>query len=231
MNELNIYQRVSAITDELKTVAKNLEIEIVKGKKYSAVSEGDVLRAVKPIEFKHGVYSFPVLREIVESKELVKKTSYGETTSQFMRIKTVYRFVNTDKPGDYFDIVTYGDGVDSQDKTPGKAMTYADKYALLKAYKINTGDDPDAEASEEFVKSTITKPNPKQTEAPVLRGTLSQQQYAELLTYMEQPKISKYIITQLDKNKIKDLDYLSKEGASQLINVIRKRLEQNEQKN
>ena len=28
-------------------------------------------------------------------------------------------------------------------------MTYADKYALMKAYKISTGDDPDQNASEE----------------------------------------------------------------------------------
>ncbi|MFR4146701.1 MAG: hypothetical protein ACLT1J_10535 [Mediterraneibacter gnavus] len=29
-------------------------------------------------------------------------------------------------------------------------MTYADKYALLKAYKIITGDDPDQECSKEL---------------------------------------------------------------------------------
>ena len=46
-------------------------------------------------------------------------------------------------PADFIDIVSYGDGVDPQDKAPGKAMTYADKYALMKAYKIITGDDPD----------------------------------------------------------------------------------------
>ena len=57
------------------------------------------------------------------------------------------RFVNVDKPEEYIDITTYGDGVDSQDKAPGKAMTYGDKYALLKAYKIITGDDPDQTAS------------------------------------------------------------------------------------
>ena len=28
-------------------------------------------------------------------------------------------------------------------------MTYGDKYALMKAYKISTGDDPDQTASEE----------------------------------------------------------------------------------
>ena len=28
-------------------------------------------------------------------------------------------------------------------------MTYADKYALMKAYKISTGDDPDQDPSKE----------------------------------------------------------------------------------
>ena len=47
------------------------------------------------------------------------------------------------------EIITYGDGIDTQDKGPGKAMTYADKYALMKAYKIITGDDPDQNPSPE----------------------------------------------------------------------------------
>ena len=38
-------------------------------------------------------------------------------------------------------------------------MTYADKYALMKAYKISTGDDPDKEASEETPKHQ-SKPQP-----------------------------------------------------------------------
>ena len=44
-------------------------------------------------------------------------------------------------------MVSYGDGIDTGDKAPGKAMTYSDKYSLLKAYKVATGDDPDKEAS------------------------------------------------------------------------------------
>lgn len=144
---MNIYQRMLAITSEVATVAKNLQVDTGKGKSYKAVSEADVLAAVKPIEAKHGVYSYPVARSIVESGEIVNSTQYGERKSLFMRLETVYRFVNTDEPTEYIDITTYGDGVDPQDKAPGKAMTYADKYALLKAYKIQTGDDPDQEAS------------------------------------------------------------------------------------
>ena len=36
-------------------------------------------------------------------------------------------------------------------------MTYADKYALLKAYKIITGDDPDQKASEDLKGKTESK--------------------------------------------------------------------------
>ena len=57
MSALNIYQRMAAITAELQTVAKNLNVDTGKGKGYKAVSERDVIDAVKPLEAKHGVYS------------------------------------------------------------------------------------------------------------------------------------------------------------------------------
>ncbi len=150
MSELNIYQRMSAITNEISRVAKNLNVDQGKSS-YKAVGEADVLAAVKPAEDKYGVYSFPVDREIIESSVLTTTNYQGqERKQQFMRLRTVYRFVNVDKPEEFIEIATYGDGVDSQDKAPGKAMTYADKYALLKAYKIITGDDPDQKASAEL---------------------------------------------------------------------------------
>lgn len=150
MSEMNIYQRMSAITNEINRVAKNLTVDQGKNS-YRAVGEADVLAAVRPAEEKHGVYSYPAEREIIENAVLTTTNYQGqERKQQFMRVRTVYRFVNLDKPEEYIDITTYGDGVDSQDKAPGKAMTYGDKYALLKAYKIITGDDPDQKASEDL---------------------------------------------------------------------------------
>ena len=153
---MNIYQKMSAITQEISKVAKNLQVGEGKNQ-YKAVGEADVLAAVKPIEAKHGVYSFPFDREIVESGEMVSTTKYGDRKSLYLRVKTVYRFVNVDEPSEFIDITTYGDGVDSQDKAPGKAMTYGDKYALLKAYKIQTGDDPDQNESETLKDRTVDR--------------------------------------------------------------------------
>ena len=163
---LNIFQRMLAATSEINRVAKNLKVDISKSQSYKAVAESDVLEAVKPIEEKYGIYSYPISRKIIKDEAYTTTSEYdgrkSEKTTFFMRLETVYRFVNTDKPDEYIDITTYGDGVDTQDKAPGKAMTYADKYALLKAYKIQTGDDPDANPSGNLGKKKFEKPTAEQ---------------------------------------------------------------------
>lgn len=150
---MNIFEKMSAITAELQTVAKNLTVQTTKTSSYKAVSERDVLDAVKPLEVKYGVYSYPVGRKILESNMLESESEYqGKVTKKttFMtRIETVYRFVNVEKPDEYIETTTFAEGIDAQDKGSGKAMTYADKYALMKSYKISTGEDPDQTASEE----------------------------------------------------------------------------------
>ena len=172
---LNIYQRMLAITADMQTVAKNLLVP-AGGGKYRAVSETDVLNAVKPLEIRHGVYSYPVERrtisvDVLETEERRKDydTKQYETIkkTQFVyRIETRYRFVNVDFPDEYIDVVSYGDGIDSADKAPGKAMTYSDKYALLKAYKIQTGDDPDQDASPDYKNAKPAARNTKAAAKP-----------------------------------------------------------------
>lgn len=145
---MNIFEKLSAITEEISAVAKNLEVGFGQNK-YKAVGEADVLAAVKPIEAKHGVYSYPMSRELVESGILENIDSKGNVKKQlYLRLKTTYRFVNLEDPSDSVLMEVFSDGVDPQDKSPGKAQTYGDKYALLKAYKIITGEDPDQYMSE-----------------------------------------------------------------------------------
>lgn len=149
---MNLFEKLMTITDEIGTINKNLVVGEGKAS-YKAVGEADVLKAVKELEKKYKIYSYPFERKIVDSTILQTEKEYkGEIkrgNQIFLRIETVYRFVDIEKIDDYIDITTYGDGIDTQDKAPGKAMTYSDKYALLKAYKIVTGDDPDQNASPE----------------------------------------------------------------------------------
>lgn len=147
IKNMNIYEKMSAIVNELGIVGKNLNVDLGKGKNYKAVQEKDVLDAIKPLEAKYRIYSYPKERKVIDNSILEKETSYGITKSLYMRIETTYEFVNIDKPEEKMTMVSYGDGIDTGDKAPGKAMTYSDKYSLLKAYKVATGDDPDKDAS------------------------------------------------------------------------------------
>ena len=161
IKKLNIYEKMMLITKEIGVVEKNLKVQVTQANSYKAVSERDVLDNVKPLEEKYRVYSYPIERKITESDILTKESEYnGKTTRTntfFMRLEITYRFVNIDKPEEYIDIKTYGDGLDTGDKAPGKAMTYGDKYALMKGYKISTGDDPDKEASVETSYKKVVK--------------------------------------------------------------------------
>lgn len=165
---LNIFEKMAMITAEIGVVEKNLDVPTGGKKSYKAVSERDVIDAVKPIEAKYRVYSYPASRQVIDRDTLVKESEYqGQVTRAnilFMRVETVYRFVNIDKPAEYIETTVYGDGIDTGDKATGKAMTYADKYALMKAYKLSTGDDPDKDASPEngYEKKTELKASYKQ---------------------------------------------------------------------
>lgn len=148
MSNKNIFQRVAAITAELGAIAKDLTVG-EGDKAYSATSEATILAAVKPLEEKHGVFSYAVSRTL--DQKIVEKPYMWNGEQRLVRlvmatVTEVYRFVNVDEPTDCLETVSFGTGMDSGDKAPGKAMTYADKYALMKTYKISTGiaNDPDS---------------------------------------------------------------------------------------
>lgn len=200
----NIYKKMSLITNELSTVAKNLEVGYGKSS-YKAVGEADVLKAIKPLEEKYGIYSFPYEREIVDTGVIESIDSNGNSRKQFFeRIKTTYRFVNIDEINEFIDITSYGDGLDSGDKSVGKAMTYADKYALMKAYKIITGDDPDQQQSEDLVSYKKTEKKASEKQIKILLDTYKDDNLTKLLKV----------------NNIEKIEDISMEKASEIIKKL-----------
>ena len=218
---MNIYEKMSAITHELDRVAKNKTVGS-GANSYKAVMENDVLLAVKPLEEKYGVYSFPIDRETAFDKDYqIEKAGYKKDDPPkisfkfFVRVKTTYRFVNIEKPTEFIDMVSFGDGVDPQDKAPGKAMTYADKYALMKAYKIVTGDDPDANKSDmsydkpQNNNHSYTNLNEKQAFAKAtadgLANIIKSLEKAENVEF--KPAVMQKICAKYNANKWGDLPY------------------------
>lgn len=194
---MNIYEKLLAITSEIGTVAKNLEVGVGQSQ-YKAVGEADVLRAVKQLEAKYKIYSYPSNRKIVDSSIMQTRKEYNgkvtEGNQLFMRIEVEYTFVNIEKPDEIVKIITYGDGVDTQDKAPGKAMTYADKYALLKAYKIVTGEDPDQQHSPDTAmydnaNIRITKTKVQALEQAIQNANITKTQVDNVINYFNYNKL------------------------------------------
>lgn len=149
INEMNLYQRIQAVSNDIKNIEKNMTVG--KGNySYKAVQDIDVVLEVKEAETKYGLLSIPIKQELVKSEILkTQKESGGETVNYVDIIKMTLRIINIDKIEDYIDVESYGRGLDVGDKGFGKASTYARKYALLNAYKIATGEDPDKDKSKE----------------------------------------------------------------------------------
>ena len=206
IKKMSIYEKMQKITEEMGVIQKNLSIQ-AGSNKYKAVSERDILDNVKPLEAKYRIYSYPFERNILQSDILVKETEYQgkatKTNSLFMRIEAIYRFVNIDMPEQYIDIKSYADGIDTGDKAAGKAMTYADKYALMKAYKISTGDDPDKDPSPEngYQKSKQQIIYATQKQVEILSNIYTGDNLTKLL----------------EANSIKSIDELTSSKASELI--------------
>lgn len=146
--EGNIYQRIQAVSNEVRTIEKNLVVGS-KSNAYKAVGDLDVTLAVKDAEKKYGLVSIPIKQELVKSDIIKVAGRDGETYKYVDVIKMTLKIINIDNPDEVVEVESFGRGLDSGDKGFGKASTYARKYALLNAYKIATGEDPDAEKSKE----------------------------------------------------------------------------------
>jgi len=122
----NIYQRINAVMQEVDYVQR----EKKQGMRYSAVMHDAVTKLVRPALVKHGIVYFPTNFRIEQ---------VGNRTQLACEVV----FQNIDDRADFMAVATAGYGIDDQDKGPGKAISYAVKYALLKALGLETGDDPD----------------------------------------------------------------------------------------
>lgn len=127
----NIYMRIHSIMAELDYIQKG--IAKVNGQ-YRFVSHDQVTEKIHPLLVKHGIVILPTVEESLQDANRTE-------------VKLLMQFVNIDVPTDAITIRTIGYGIDPSDKGPGKAISYAYKYGILKLFCLETGDDPDQDQS------------------------------------------------------------------------------------
>lgn len=177
--KLNLYQKIQAVSNEVRNITKDLTVGS-GSYSYKAVQDLDVTLAVKDAERMHKVVSIPIKQELLNSEVIrIQKKNNEEGLTYVDTIKMTVRIVDLEDTSQFIDVESFGKGIDTGDKGFGKASTYARKYALLNAYKIATGEDPEAEKSKEI--TTAKTPSEKRVmvenyldkNAKTLQSTLS----------------------------------------------------------
>ena len=133
---LNIYQRILGVMKDIDYIEKGSAK--VNGM-YRFVSHDAVTAKLHPALVKHGIVVIPSVEELKQE---------GNRTMVKLRVV----FCNVDNPTEGIVTFHYGYGIDGNEKGPGdkgigKAVSYAFKYALLKTFCLETGDDPDNDAN------------------------------------------------------------------------------------
>ncbi len=145
----NIFQRINAVMKEVEYVLK--ETKTINGQ-YRFVSHDAVTAKLHGPLTKHGIIMLPSIVELINENIMVTDKS-GSKHATRSTVKIEVSFVNMDKPEDKFSVFYYGCGIDPGDKGIGKAISYAVKYALLKTFCLETGEDPERDIYEEEIPS------------------------------------------------------------------------------
>lgn len=133
---MNIYEKLIEVRKAVPYLQKE-----AKGHQYNYVSSSQVLSAVRRRMDEVGLMLLPTI-----TKTNVIAENDGKRTTYFTELWIDFAWVNAEKPDETVKSSWYGQGIDiAGEKGVGKALTYAEKYYLLKTFNIATDkDDPDS---------------------------------------------------------------------------------------
>lgn len=143
-----------------------------KGNNFRAVSESAILDVINPIFSEYKIF----YKVEVADYHLDIKEAWGSKGKKLQFIATTkirlcfYKSQENGNEDPIFETEAVGMGIDDNDKAMGKAYTYAVKYALLKLFRLQFGDDADAEASEPLYNEK-PKENASESKETAPKGT------------------------------------------------------------
>lgn len=160
-SKVEILKALNAMMQEVSFVPKEKNPNL----KYEIVSYDGLLDEVRHLAVKHGLVMIAEnCQQINCTPYEVQRTGYdGEAKLVHINCDSyVFKFRMWHTSGEYLDCMTPAIGVDEADKGPGKAMTYARKYAWMTFLMLKSGEDPDHTPSSNYQKSTPQQSRPQQ---------------------------------------------------------------------
>lgn len=141
VRSMNLFEKMLYVRASVENLVKGNSGE---GIRYKYVSSSDVLSAIRDAMNLYGVMLIPViLKQAVREQSLQGRN--GTRREVFTELDMEYHWINAHNPSDKMVVKWAGQGTDDFEKGLGKALTYSEKYLMLKTFNIPTNDaDPDA---------------------------------------------------------------------------------------
>ncbi|MGG3307362.1 ERF family protein [Paenibacillus lautus] len=142
--KLNIYQKLLEVRKSVSYLKKE-----ATSNQYKYTGSAQVLASVRDKINEMGLVLVPKIVDknlLTETVEFVEKEKPKKTTTYFTELTLTMTWVNAENPSETVECPWYSQGVDiAGEKGVGKALTYGEKYFILKFFNIPTdNDDPDA---------------------------------------------------------------------------------------
>ena len=155
---MNVYQAIAAVMAELSKegISKDRKNQ-QQGYAFRGID--DMYNALSPILAKNGLCVLPR----VLARETIERQTKNGGALFYTTVEVEFDFVSAED-GSKHTVKTFGEAMDSADKSTNKAMSAAYKYAVMQAFAIPTEGDNDADAqTHEVVPKPAQKPvQPKQ---------------------------------------------------------------------
>lgn len=137
---LNLFQKLVEVRKSIPALHKD-----AKGYNYSYVTGSQILAGIQQAMNDYGVLLFPKIdTQNVESGETV--SAKGKKTMQFrVHGRMTYTWINADNPNETLEVpFMYAAANEDVAKALGSALTYAERYFLIKSFNLPTdNEDPD----------------------------------------------------------------------------------------
>lgn len=140
IDQYSVYRKIFMVQRAIPAIPKD-ENNSAQGFKY--VSSSAVLSKVREAMDEVGLL---LLFDTVDCK--TEQAAAYKGKQALTTIKVYATWIDADNPASQVTMTWYGMGADDGEKALGKALTYMEKYNLLKNFHIPTDDaDPDADAT------------------------------------------------------------------------------------
>lgn len=139
---LNLYQKIADVKANIDGFTKDTE-----GYQYTYVSGSQVLHKIRAKMVEHNLLFLPTI-ESAEYKEIQVMVKGKMKPNILVSVDLKYTWINADNPEERFEMPFYAVGhQDDASKALGTALTYSERYLLMKMFNIPTDED-DADAKQ-----------------------------------------------------------------------------------